>query len=411
MSAARGRGDAPSRRHPTAGHATPLVVPQWRLIQSVTWVILIFVRTGREPIDAIGYMAIVLTLLLLSLLSAGVADAAGNKASWELTPPSYDFGTRLPGSGPSPSKKFTLTNTGEIELTANELGRAEGGEGGSNGEPFVGEPFVITEDTCGNLAPGASCSIEVAFDPSIGGSMYGFISVGDSAQSLQATAKLTGQGAEAKLAITPPFWRFAPRQIGSGSSAPISFKVTDYGSLSLSITGLSIMSLSHFVPGQFELDEGTCAAGTRLEPGASCTLEIAFSPTIPVEFLNYYLRVEDKGTQTMYAELLGTGEPAAASIEPPSTLPSGFPAEAKIVHHPRRHTRRRSAVFRFDGSPTTAQFKCGLDSHALAPCQSPIDYKNLRVGWHSFTIQAVAESGLISGAPERYRWRVLPNVG
>src|SRR3954452_14682252 len=88
--------------------------------------------------------------MLATISSATTAHAA--EASWSFNPASWDFGTVVPGTGPTPPKAFVLTTTGEVELQPFFV--SVGGEAGGG--------FSLAGNTCGKLAPGAHCEISVS---------------------------------------------------------------------------------------------------------------------------------------------------------------------------------------------------------------------------------------------------------
>lgn len=118
------------------------------------------VRCGRRR----TWLGVAVLILLTALWTAPVARA--ETASWSFDPSSWDFGVVVPGSGLTPPKVFTLTNTGGVELSISLV--AIGSEEGD---------FLIAENKCGKLTPGASCTISVTFNPSTAGPKDGQLSV------------------------------------------------------------------------------------------------------------------------------------------------------------------------------------------------------------------------------------------
>jgi hypothetical protein len=202
--------------------------------------------------------------MLLALSFASQAKAV--EASWSFSPDSWDFGTLVPGKSPLPLKAFTLTNTGEVELQAVFVS-VSGNEGAG---------FKLAGNTCGKLAPGAKCEISVTFNPSTPGPKDGQLQVASQGGLALAFAELIGTGAGPVISITPETLEFDPLELGNGPSAPKTFSIRNEGQLSLAISSI----LMPDVPpsSQFELVGGTCKAGVTLSPGASCTVEVTFSP-------------------------------------------------------------------------------------------------------------------------------------
>jgi hypothetical protein len=55
--------------------------------------------------------------------------------------------------------------------------------------------------------------------------------------------------------------------------------------------------------------------------------------------------------------------------------------------------RKHKATFTFGSSDPSSTFMCKLDKRALAPCTSPVTFKHLRKGRHTFTVEAVNGAG------------------
>src|SRR5918996_3630066 len=134
------------------------------------------------------------TAVAMLVVLAFVSSAKASEASWSFEPASWDFGTRIPGTGPSPPKAFTLTNTGEVELQSFFV--AVGGSDGAG--------FSLTGNSCGKLVPGASCTIDVTFNPTIAGEKHGQLSVSSmGGLAPPASAELSGTGAGPRVSIAP----------------------------------------------------------------------------------------------------------------------------------------------------------------------------------------------------------------
>gem|GEM_PF-6571555 len=112
-------------------------------------------------------------------------------AQWQVvlsvSPGSLSFGARATDAGPSPAQTITVTNPGTDPVTVLLSGIAITGPGASD--------FTATGGTCtpsGALAGGASCTIEVVFEPSAVGARSATVSVATSVSTL--TTLLTGTG-------------------------------------------------------------------------------------------------------------------------------------------------------------------------------------------------------------------------
>lgn len=122
----------------------------------------------------------------------------GTEGAASISPAVRDFGLRDPGAGAGAATAFALRNTGNEPL---DLGQAELVGPGANA-------FAIGADACSQtaLAPGASCTVAVSFDPSEAGWRSASLAV--PAANLAASpvlARLSGRGTGAALGDDDPF--------------------------------------------------------------------------------------------------------------------------------------------------------------------------------------------------------------
>ncbi len=338
-------------------------------------------------------VALALALGLLSVL-CWAPHARGAEASWEFEPASWDFGTVIPGTGPTPPKAFTLTNTGEVELSILlvSVGQSEGAG------------FSIAENKCGKLAPAASCTISVSFDPSTAGPKDGELGVASQGGlAPPASAELSGTGAGPVVSIAPASLSFEPRDVGAAPSRAKSFTLTNDGALDLTIASVCICIYRYSDSDQFRLIGGTCAAGLVVPPEGSCTLEVTFAPTRPGYLAADLLVVSDAPDSPHLVTLEGFGvAPPAQSLAPPPFINP----LVSIVHRPPRRTSKSRAAFWFHGSPSAARFACKLDGEEwFKICESPVRYRALRPGRHHFAVRALDANGRF-GSITHFRWFV-----
>jgi hypothetical protein len=160
----------------------------------------------------------------------------------------------------------TFKNTGKAVLTITSF--ALGGTNASS--------FVISAQTCGSsLAAGASCTVSVAFKPTVAGTLAGLLVAHDNAAGGTQTETLSGIGGSAAPALTvlPGTLTFAATKVGTSATAQV---------VTLHNTGLVPVTMSAFPFSgtglkSFSLTAKTC--GASLAAGASCTLSVGFKPT------------------------------------------------------------------------------------------------------------------------------------
>jgi hypothetical protein len=171
-----------------------------------------------------------------------------------LTPNSLDFGALAVGTHSS-VQTVTLTNHGAVSLTVNGVSTDSG-------------DFVATNGCPRQLAAGGSCNISMTFNPSAAGTGVALLSVSDSDGSSPQLARLSGLGTSGSAALSPPTLTFGNQQVGS-KSAPKTITLTNNGTTDMGIA--SIIASGDY--------SQTSTCGTALASGASCTIQVVFSPS------------------------------------------------------------------------------------------------------------------------------------
>jgi len=174
-----------------------------------------------------------------------------------LEPANLIFPTQLFGTTSS-AQLVLLTNYGTSTLSIFSIG--------ATGD------FTQTH-TCGSsLAPGAGCTISVAFVPTQGGTRTGTVLVTDDAPGSPQTVSLTGTGTVVEL--SPNSLMFGCHTVclpvlgcHCYCSPPETATLTNVGHMALDITGLTIS-------GPFS-ETSTCS--TTLGAGNSCSISVAWS--------------------------------------------------------------------------------------------------------------------------------------
>ncbi len=121
----------------------------------------------------------------------------------------------------------------------------------------------------GTLAAQATCTAQVTFTPSATGQRTGTISFATSAATSPLTVTAAGTGTAPQLTANPATLAFGG--IDVGSSATLSVTLTNAGSAPASGLALS-------VAGDYTVSS-PCSQ-TTLAPGASCVIQVTFTPTI-----------------------------------------------------------------------------------------------------------------------------------
>lgn len=223
-----------------------------------------------------------------------------------VSPSSLSFASLQAGS--SSSATLTVTNTGPGPLVFSNI--------------FVstGTSDYASSNNCGNVAAGASCSINVTFTPSDGGTRPGVLGLSHDGQGA-GSVSLYGIGQAPSASLSTP--TFSPTGVGSSSTATST--LTNTGSGPLAVSGVSTTGAD------FAVASSTC--GASLGAGASCTTTVRFTPSSAASADGSLTFATNAGAQTV--TLGSTGIQGYAAVNPSSLTfsaqQSGTSSASKIV--------------------------------------------------------------------------------
>src|ERR1035438_5635631 len=140
-----------------------------------------------------------------------------------LSPTRLNFGTYPVGTASAP-KTVTVTNVGSTVVTFTAIGI-------KGTDP---QDFVISNNNCPSLAPGASCPVSVEFKPTAAGTRTATLEFSDNGGASPQTVSLTGKGTNISLA--PARLNFGNHPVGS-TSATRTITVTNAGAVTVNFTG------------------------------------------------------------------------------------------------------------------------------------------------------------------------------
>jgi hypothetical protein len=164
-----------------------------------------------------------------------------------LTFPSQTIGTT------SAPQTVTLTNTGTAALNITKVS--------------LGLEYSQTNNCGSSVAAGASCTLNVNFEPAYTGVRPGTITITDNARGGPQKIPLSGTGALSTISLSPANIVFGKQSVGT-SSAAANVLVTNHGSVPLIFT--SIQTSAEFA------QSNTC--GTSIPAGGTCTISVSFAP-------------------------------------------------------------------------------------------------------------------------------------
>ncbi len=229
----------------------------------------------------------------VSLTGTGLAAVAA------LSPSSLAFGAQTVGTSTA-SQAVTLTNSGNMALSISALTAAG--------------DFSQTNNCGTSLNAGTSCTISVVFSPTALGSRTGSLSLTSNSNNNPAPVSLSGTGLASVAAFSPSSLIFASQSVGSSSTAQ-AVTLTNNGNTLLSISSLQ-------TSGDFSQ---TNNCGTSLNAGASCTINVVFSPAALGSRAGSLSLSSNSNPAPAAVSLNGAGLAAVATLSPSSLA---FPSQA-----------------------------------------------------------------------------------
>lgn len=193
-----------------------------------------------------------------------------------LSATALDFNSPGVAVGQSQTKTITVRNTGGAAL--NLTGATPIILSGTNANAYT-VAGSCTQTT--SVAPTGSCTIDVSFAPSALGEAPAFVELSSNATAAPQKIALNGLGvrvASAQIFVSPVALNFGDQTVNVVGATQI-ITVGNSGNAALSIDALSLTGAQ---AAQFAIVSGAanhCTAGASLGAGASCTVEIRFSPT------------------------------------------------------------------------------------------------------------------------------------
>ena len=242
-----------------------------------------------------------ITLLCLCSLFAVTTPARPTlaAASARLSLSALNFGSQVLGT-PSASQAITLRNSGAATLNVTSL-TASG-------------DFSQTNTCAGSLTGNSSCTISVTFTPTAKGSRRGSITISDNATDSPQVVYLSGDGTVVKLSVDTLNFEGQPVRT---SSNPRVVTLTNIGNTPLKITEIRIAvpvevwgsprgsDVRSFRRGGEYMQTNDC--GTSVAQGASCTIQVTFTPRKARSSEEWLTISDDGGGSPQRVSLFGIG--------------------------------------------------------------------------------------------------------
>lgn len=324
--------------------------------------------------------------LVVAMSGTGTTAPSANLGA---LPGSLSFGSITAGTTSS-AQTLTVTNSGNAQATGIAFANNNAAE------------FVVSANTCGaTLNTGASCTLNVAYAPNGTGTDSANLTI-SYAGGTSLVIALNGTGTAAatpSLQAAPPMVSFGNVAVGQTSSTT-GITVTNSGGAAATAVAFVNSDAAEFV-----VSANTC--GATVNAGASCTLNVAYSPsaagadsaTLTVNFAGGGALSISLSGAGVTPPPPGTGQlsmPTAVAM-PDETLGIASPAHAVAVSNIGSASVTVSSI----ASSNAAEFAvsgstCGSVS-AGAGCSFSITFTPTAVGGRTTTI-TVTSSG--AGSPQ-----------
>lgn len=251
------------------------------------------------------------TLNLLGTVNASDSlTGTGTQAAISVTPSPGAFGNQNVNTTSGPLT-LTVTNTGTATET---LSTPYFTITGTNSSNFAN----AGTGTCANggtIAPSATCTVNLTFTPSAAGARSGTLNI---LGTVNGSDSLTGTGVAPVVSLSPTSIAFGNQTINT-SSGNQAVTLTNTGTSTLTITSITLTGAN---AAEFSTNSSTC--GASLVAGASCSLNVVFTPTTAASKTANLTFTTSAATSPDNVALTGTGVVPAVPVLSFSPSPGAF---------------------------------------------------------------------------------------
>jgi hypothetical protein len=212
----------------------------------------------------------------------------GTLSAPNVSPTSLSFNNQLVGTASSP-QPVTMTNTASAPLTVSAVAISSGWTQGN--------------DCLRSIPANGRCTINVSFQPTVGGPQTGTVTITDDATNSPQIVTLSGTALAPVVSLSATILSFSGQSV-STTSAPQTLTLTNTGNGAL--TPLTITRTSDFA------QTNTCAGS--LAPGGSCTISVTFTPTAGGGRSGALTLTDNAGNSPQTVILSGTGLAPVVSL-------------------------------------------------------------------------------------------------
>src|ERR1700730_106965 len=176
--------------------------------------------------------------------------------------------------------------------------------------------MVTAGTTCTNgttVLAGASCVVKLTFTPTVLGNQTATVTFTDDASPVTQVGNVTGTGAFPQATPSTGTVAFGNQTNGT-TSAPRTITLTNGGNGALT---LGTVALGGANAGAFTIAGGTtCTNGSTVNAGASCVVNVTFTPTGLTPFSATVTFTDDASPVTQVVNLTGTGVTSTVNFSP-----------------------------------------------------------------------------------------------
>jgi len=195
------------------------------------------------------------SITMTSNLGTQTIALTGTGTGVLLSKTSVTFGSQAVGT-PSAAVAVQLTNNNTNTLNITKIVRTG--------------PFTQTNNCVGNIAPGASCTINITFKPTASGPAPGTLTLTDNDITANQVINMTGFGISLSSSVSTLAFGSVP--VG-GSSSPLPVTITNTTNAGMPINSISIGGVQDF--GEFS-QSNNCPS--VLPAKTNCEIDVTFSP-------------------------------------------------------------------------------------------------------------------------------------
>ena len=293
------------------------------------------------------------------------------------------FGNVMQGTSSGP-RTVTLTNTGTATTLISGIAVILGNTGG----------FSETNNCPMQLAPSASCQVNVVFAPQGVGGSYAELAISDNVVISPQLIQLAGTGVSGGT-ITPAELSFAPRRVHTQSTAQ-AVTITNAGAGPLSIYSAGISGTNYADFGY----RGNCQT---VASGASCTIGVTFTPSGNGTRMGLLTISDSTAGSPHYLALsgIGFGGETSVKIDSPSAQTAPLQGLANVqVEAMADGNPVSNVLIAVDGVPYGAAASCGFtpqncvaDPSAGLPYVYSLDTTRLANGTHTLDATVISPGG------------------